>query len=147
MKDNNLPPLSRTPHRRQFFPVIDLFQEEATGEVPSISVGNAQTNNPRQENHDLASKETMPVPLVKPPSLLPRQTPAIRSDHLAPPVQSEQAREAVKAADRNRNRVWRPGTFGFDNSEEDGDSLLTVTIPMLVLKNISDQQGQPSPTM
>jgi O-antigen/teichoic acid export membrane protein len=46
-----------------------------------------------------------------------------------------------------RNRAWRPGTFGFE-TEDDLPSIESEdTFTMMVLKGISQQQGQPIPVM
>ncbi|HKV58818.1 MAG TPA: oligosaccharide flippase family protein [Ktedonobacteraceae bacterium] len=141
MKDNNVPPPARLPRRRQFFPMIVSLQREATTEVPSVRIGKAQTNDPRQENSGLTPIETMPLPLVKrPPSA---RRPAIRATRPMPLSRPAQPGQVPRPA----GGVWRPGTFGFDDPEQDDDFKQAVTIPMLVLKDISNQRGQPAPTM
>ena len=144
MTDNIVPSLSRIPQRRQFFPVSDLFKEETTGEVPAIGARNEQTNSLRQENHDLASLETMQVPLVK-------QQPSTRGSLLRAaqpaPSLSRSAQTGQTPRPVNSNELWQPGTSGFNTSGQDDDFKQAITIPMLVLKNIANQQGQSSPTM
>ncbi|HEY6541414.1 MAG TPA: oligosaccharide flippase family protein, partial [Ktedonobacteraceae bacterium] len=149
MKDNNVPPLPHIPHRRRFFPVVDAFQKEATTEAPSINVGNRQTTDPHRENSGLASIETVQVPQVKRPS--PARRPAGAETRPVPVSrQAQPAQPAKSVRPASANGVWRPGTLGFDNPAQDGtgDGFKQVlTIPMLVLKDISNQQGQAAPAM
>lgn len=78
------------------------------------------------------------------PSLL--QSAQAQETFLLPVVETPPERRVRKGL-TERNRTWKPGTFGFDSDDDLSSFEKEDTFTMMVLKGISKQQGQPAPVM
>src|SRR5947209_10101076 len=125
------PSLTRLPHRIRFFASTAPSAEKETAMTPAVNGLKSPSNGVyRQENRPTYSTEISP-------SLLEQQ--------VTPPAVTA---IEVQAQRRNPNTVWKPGTFGFDSTADAAGTFQErMTIPMMVLKNIAAQQGQPAPTL
>ena len=95
-----------------------------------------------------AGQPTMPAPMNR------QAGPAPINRQVGPPPMNRQVGQQRMMRPESRKQTWRPGTFGFDNNdtaddveEDDPDFDKLATIPMMVLRGISKQQGSPQPTM
>ncbi len=149
-------------HRKQFLSVADALEGQAAVGVPAprIPNHNGQGRTAGQQGAGLNAQQypvNGQVGLTKKPQFI-KEEPTL----LIPSVPAQQQKEEPtsplpsmlvqqqKEKPASRNGIWKPGTLGFDdstgNQESSADEKLE-TIPMMVLRGISREQGQSKPVM
>jgi O-antigen/teichoic acid export membrane protein len=158
--DNGLPPSSNPPIQRNrlkhFIPVTDAIAKETTASTPAVKKGYGNRSQ-RLRTSPLIQAKTSGLPRVNgngnghykykqfqpPPVNRPVQ---VQETRLLPVIETPPAPQ-VRQGLTERNRSWKPGTFGFDSEDDHPPYEKEDTFPMMVLKGISKQQGQPTPVM
>ena len=144
----------------KFFAVTDALAKQATTYVPA---SNGKDNHRLQQLraspllHSEQSQEASRLPVVngngngnhrlrqfQTPSLI--QPAQMQETFLLPVVETPPEQRGRKGL-TERNRAWRPGTFGFDSDGDVPAFEKEDTFTMMVLKGISKQQGQSTPVM
>jgi O-antigen/teichoic acid export membrane protein len=155
---------SHPPRRRQFFPIVHAIEKEATAQVPVSGNLDHEGNQGTINQVDVPGQRTLPLPSIRAQAykeadtlLLPR-VPAQAYEEaqtlLLPstpnPLPSIPARPQ-KGKPASRNGVWKPGTFGFNDTSASHYAVPPLswleTVPMMVLTGISQAQGESKPVM
>jgi len=117
--------------RRQFVSPLFPAEVEQTTKMP-------QSDNVKPAgDRSISSQATLKVPRLG--GVVPA------GEGSASSLDRLENREGVQLG--NHNKAWKPGTLGFESSEDGSDFVTLATIPLIVLRTISRQQGSPQPVM
>jgi len=159
-----LPPnlSSHPPRRKQFFSVAQAIEKEAAAQAP-VS-GNLDREGNRWTTNRAPGRQELPLPGIPMQAykeadtlLLPRvpaqpyeEAQTLLLPSTPRPLPSVPARPQ-KGKPASRNGVWKPGTFGFNDTSAGHDAAPALdrleTLPMMVLTGISRAQGESRPVM
>ncbi len=155
---------SHPPRRRQFFSIAHAIEKEAMAQLPVSGnlahEGNQGTINqvdvPGQQTSPLlglpmqAYKEADTLLLPRVPVQAYEEADTLLLPSTPNPLPSIPARPQ-KGKPASRNGVWKPGTFGFNDTSASHDAVPQLswleTVPMMVLTGISQAQGESKPVM
>jgi len=155
---------SHPPRRRQFFSIVHAIEKEAMAQVPVSGnldhEGNQGTINqvdvPGQRISPLlgipmqAYKEADTLLLPRVPAQAYEEAQTLLLPSTPNPLPSIPARRQ-KGKPASRNGVWKPGTFGFNDTSAGYYAVPPLswleTVPMMVLTGISQAQGESKPVM
>jgi O-antigen/teichoic acid export membrane protein len=152
------------PRRRQFFSIVHAIEKEAMAQAPVSGnldhEGSQGTTNqvyvPGQRTSPLlgipmqAYKEADTLLLPRVPAQAYEEADTLLLPSTPNPLPSIPARPQ-KGKPASRNGVWKPGTFGFNDTSASHDAVPQLswleTVPMMVLTGISQAQGESKPVM
>lgn len=119
-------PLPFRPRRMKFFPITDA-SGGVTGRLPAYNTNglhqqvDMHSSSPAQREQKESTARLYAI--TSPPR-------RVEDQKASPPVV--------------RSRAWKPGTFGFDEAADTGDteSDIPVTMPMMILTEMASRQGE-----
>ncbi len=145
------PRIARLPRRKKFLPITEASEgQEVTVKLPSVRKTDTQREDLLRQKDRLPylDVETAQVERISPLSTFQTgvEDYADRPTLLVARVnQRGQVREEIHAGQSNGNRTI--GISGLDRIDYMDEFQDRSTLPMMVLQNISSQQGQPVPVM
>ncbi len=152
------------PRRRQFFSIVHAIEKEAMAQAPVSGnldhEGNQGTTNqvyvPGSRTSPLLGipmqeyKEADTLLLPRVPVQAYEEADTLLLPSTPNPLPSIPARPQ-KGKPASRNGVWKPGTFGFNDTSASYYAVPPLswleTVPMMVLTGISQAQGESKPVM
>jgi len=155
---------SHPPRRRQFFSIVHAIEKEAMAQVP------VSGNLDHEGNQVTINQVDVPDPRTSPLLGIPMQAYKEADTLLLPRLPAQAYEEAQtlllpstpkplpsiparpqKGKPASRNGVWKPGTFGFNDTSASYYPVPPLswleTVPMMVLTGISQAQGESKPVM
>jgi len=121
------------------------FTEEETAKTPVIQPG--ETPRGTSVARALNGLKQTPAPLNRVPMNGRAGVPArARLERTPVPFDGHGGRPHAMPSEADRQR-WKPGTLGFNGEGDDPDFEKFATVPMMVLRGISIQQGSPELAM
>ena len=165
------PRLQRTLYRKQFFAMTDALAQQATVNASGVNGSSVQraaqtpellqmeqmqtsaslpaihsNGNGRQGHRQFQIPSLLQPEQMQTTTQLPAGNGAMQPTFLFPAVETMATQHKSKGVD-NSSQTWKPGTFGFENDNGTSSFEKEDTFSMLVLKGISNQQGQATPIM
>lgn len=155
---------SHPPRRRQFFSIVHAIEKEAMAQAPVSGNLDHEGNQGTINQVDVPGRRILPLPGIPMQaykeadtlllSRLPAQVYEESQTLLLPstpnPLPSIPTRRQ-KGKPASRNGVWKPGTFGFNDTSASYYAVPPLSwleaVPMMVLTGISQAQGESKPVM
>src|SRR6266566_1136462 len=149
MSDNL--PRSPQPPRKRLFDYIGVYTQQATSHAPSINGHGSHGLQQFRASSPIQSEqmqETFLLPAVEMNggTTVTAGSSVVQETFLLPIVETPPAQRS-RSGVNDRNRAWKPGTFGFDDDYDVPSFEKEDTFSMMVLRGISKQQGQSMPVM